>query len=141
LISIQGGGNELVICEFSPVVPDPEQCLDDYLPKVTASLETVVAQLRSAGYHGRIVLVSYYPVPGLRAPLRRLNQAIAGAATGRHVAFANASALFDAYARDHHGDLCTTGLLIKLPDGSCDLHPTRIGQGLLANAVLEAAHE
>jgi hypothetical protein len=43
------------------------------------------------------------------------------------------------YARQHHGDLCTTGLLIVLPDGSCDLHPTRIGHGLIANAVVAAA--
>ena len=34
---------------------------------------------------------------------------------------------------DSFGD--STGLLIVLPDGSCDLHPTRIGHGLIANAV------
>jgi lysophospholipase L1-like esterase len=140
LISIQGGGNEWVICELGPS-PDPEKCLADVLPKVTASLREAVSQLRSSGYHGRIVLVSYYLLPGFRGTLGRLNQAIARAASEAHVAFADASALFDQYARHHGGDLCTTGLLIMLPDGSCDLHPTRIGQGLLANAVLEAAHE
>jgi hypothetical protein len=99
----------------------------------------VVTRLRSAGYHGRIVLVSYYLVPGFEAPLGRLNETIARTASAENVAFADASTRFDAYARDHGGDLCTAGLLIALPDGSCDLHPTRIGQDLLADSVLAAA--
>lgn len=138
LISVQGGGNEVVICELSGV-PDPQQCMNDYMPRVSASLRRVVNQLRGAGYRGRIVLVSYYLVPGLEAPLRRLNETIARTARAEDVAFADASARFDAYARDHGGDLCAAGLLIALPDGSCDLHPTRTGQDLFADSVLAAA--
>jgi hypothetical protein len=138
LISVQGGGNEVVICELSGVT-DPKQCMNDYMPRVSASLRRVVNQLRHAGYRGRIVLVSYYLVPGFEAPLSRLNETIARTASAEHVAFADASARFEAYARDHGGDLCTAGLLIALPDGSCDLHPTRTGQELLADSVLAAA--
>jgi lysophospholipase L1-like esterase len=138
LISVQGGGNEVVICELSGV-PDPQQCMNEYMPRVAASLRRVVTQLRGAGYRGRIVLVSYYLVPGLEAPLRRLNETIARTASAEDVAFADASARFDAYARNHGGDLCTAQLLIALPDGSCDLHPTRTGQELLADSVLAAA--
>jgi hypothetical protein len=68
-----------------------------------------------------------------------LNRAIKDAAREPHVAFADVAHPFDRYARQHHGDLCTTGLLIALSDGSCDLHPTRTGQELLADAVLNAA--
>jgi lysophospholipase L1-like esterase len=138
LISIQGGGNEVVICELSGV-PDPQRCMNDYMPRVAASLRRVVTQLRGAGYRGRIVLVSYYLVPGLEAPLRRLNETIARTARAEHVAFADASARFDAYARNHGGDICVAGLLIALPDGSCDLHPSRTGQEFLADSVLAAA--
>lgn len=137
LISIQGGGNEISLCAGGAAKPD--RCIADALPKVAGSLRQAVSALRGAGYQGRVVLVGYHLVPGLEAPLRRLNGAIERAARDRHVAFADAAAPFDRYAQQHHGDLCTTGLLIVLPDGSCDLHPTRIGQGLLAGAVLDAA--
>jgi hypothetical protein len=138
LISVQGGGNEVVICELSGV-PDPQRCMNDYMPRVAASLRRVVSQLRRAGYRGGIVLVSYYLIPGLEAPLRRLNETIARSARAEDVPFADGSALFNAYARRHGGDICTAGLLIALPDASCDLHPTRIGQELLADSVLAAA--
>jgi len=36
------------------------------------------------------------------------------------------------------GDTCAAGLRIKLPSGGCDLHPTALGQQVLATAV-EAA--
>ena len=62
LISIQGGGNEVLICLDDP---HPKQCLDTVLPKVTGSLSQAVTQLRAAGYPGRVVLVGYHLVPGL----------------------------------------------------------------------------
>jgi len=136
LVTIQAGGNEIVLCLGSRA---PGRCLDDALPKVTESLRQAAARL-SAGLAGvRVLLVGYYLVPGLEAQLSRLNRAIERAARHAHVSFVDTAQPFDRYARQHHGDLCTTGLLIVLPDGSCDLHPTRIGQGLIANAVLAAA--
>jgi lysophospholipase L1-like esterase len=137
LISIQGGGNEISLCLDRPAKFD--RCVADAVPKVAGSLRQAVTQLRAAGYQGRVVLVGYHLVPGLEAPLRRLNGAIERAARDRHVAFADAAVPFDRYAQQHHGDLCTAGLLVVLPDGSCDLHPSRIGQGLYADAVLDAA--
>jgi hypothetical protein len=136
LISIQGGGNEISIC-IEP--QNPRRCLDDALPKVAASLRQAVAQLRAAGYRGRVVLVGYHLVPGLEAPLRRMNDVIGRAARQANVAFADAARPFDRYARQRGGDLCTSGLLIKLPDGTCDLHPSLTGQELYAQVVLDAA--
>jgi hypothetical protein len=63
------------------------------------------------------------------------------AAAQSHVPFVDAARAFDRYAREHHGDLCSTGLLIELPGGSCDLHPTRAGQALYADAILEAVSD
>jgi hypothetical protein len=140
LISIQGGGGEFVICVFDNPNPtvDPDQCLDAALPKVTDSLHEAATRLRAAGYGGHVVLVGYPLLPGFEPQMRRLNRAIERAARQPHVAFADVAHPFDRYARQHHGDLCTAGLLIALPDGSCDVHPTRIGQQLFANAVLRA---
>jgi hypothetical protein len=36
------------------------------------------------------------------------------------------------------GDPCAAGLLIKLPDGTCNIHPSPAGHLLLAQAI-EAA--
>jgi lysophospholipase L1-like esterase len=135
LISVQGGGNEVSICLEAA---RPESCVASALPKVTQSLREVVNRLRAAGYRGRLVLVGYHLVPGLEAPLEQLNAAITRAARQAQVPFADSARRFDRYARQHHGDLCSTGLLVRLPDGSCDLHPSRTGQGLYADAVLSA---
>lgn len=133
LITIQGGGNEVILCLGGP---NPGHCLDVALPKVSESLRQAAARLRAAGARGRVVLVGYHLVPGVEAQVGRLNRAIERAASDAHVAYADTAGPFDRYARQHHGDLCTTGLLIALPDGSCDLHPSRLGQGLIASAVL-----
>jgi lysophospholipase L1-like esterase len=136
VISVQGGGNELTICiEASR----PEPCLASALPKVTESLRQIVNRLRAAGYRGQLVLVGYHLVPGLESPIEQLNAAITRAARQTQVAFADSARRFDRYARQHHGDVCSAGLLVVLPDGSCDLHPSRTGQGLYADAVLAAA--
>ena len=136
LISIQGGGNDVTICGEAD---DPESCLDDTVPKVTASLREVISQLRSAGYRGRVVLVGYHLVPGLEDPLRRINRAVERAARHGDAVFADVARPFERYAHRNGGDLCRAGLLVALPDGSCDLHPSAVGQSIIADAVLDAA--
>ena len=135
LISIQAGGNELVLCVFGP---NPGPCLADALPKVSESLRQVVVQLRDAGYRGNVILVGYHLVPGLEAQAARLNKTIERTARRMDVTFLDSAALFDRYARPHNGDLCAAGLLVALPDESCDpFHPSRAGHRLLATAVLD----
>jgi lysophospholipase L1-like esterase len=138
LITIQAGGNELSLCLGGRA---PGRCLDDALPKVTESLRQAAVRLSAGHAPVRVILVGYHLVPGLEAQISRLNRAIERAAREAHVSFVDTAGPFDRYARRHHGDLCTTGLLIVLPDGSCDLHPTRTGQGLIASAVLAAARQ
>jgi hypothetical protein len=36
------------------------------------------------------------------------------------------------------GDSCKAGLLFKLPDGTCDIHPSKFGHTVLAGAVAGA---
>ena len=73
--------------------------------------------------------------PGL---MQAANEGAAGVGNGQSVGI-RVALPFERYAREHHGDLCTTGLLVQAPDGSCDLHPTPTGQQLYADAVLEAS--
>jgi len=136
LISIQGGGNDTTICVEGDA---PESCLDATIPKVTASLREAISQLRAAGYRGRIVLVGYHLVPGLEDPLRRINRAVERAARHGDADFAEVARPFERYARRNGGDLCRAGLLVALPDGSCDLHPSAVGHNIIADAVLDAA--
>jgi lysophospholipase L1-like esterase len=138
LISIQGGGNELSNCAERR---DPDACLRRALPKINDSLELAVNRLRAAGSRARIALVGYHLVPGLEAPLRQVNRVVARAARDTDVEFVDVAEPFAEYARRHNGDLCSTGLLVALPDGSCDLHPTATGQRLYADAVLDAVRD
>jgi hypothetical protein len=48
--------------------------------------------------------------------------------------------VFARYADSQHSDLCAAGLLVSLPDGSCDpLHPSGTGHRLVALTVLASA--
>ena len=142
LVSIQGGGNDWFLC--GPGREDPnvdiKTCLDESLPVVAASLGGIATQLRDAGYRGPIVFVGYHLVEGFEGQLRRLDRTIEQAARDADVAYADAARPFRRYAKHRGGGLCTAGLLVALPDGSCDpLHPSLIGHELVATAVLEAA--
>jgi lysophospholipase L1-like esterase len=136
LVSIQGGGNDWFLC----VDGGGPNCLDRTLPKVTRSLRLAVTQLRDAGYRGPIVLVGYHLVTGFEADLQRVNRAVERAADATHVGYADTATSFRRYADKRTGDLCTSGLLAPLPDGTCDLlHPSPTGYRLMADAVLHAA--
>jgi len=141
LITVQGGGNEWFECvlDNSDPTADPEQCLDENMPKVTESLREVVTRLRAAGYRGTLLLVGYHQLPGFEALFRPLNDAIERAARGAYVPFVDVAGPFDRYTRRHRGDACSTGLLIALPDGSCDLHPSPAGHAIYADAIVAAA--
>ena len=45
--------------------------------------------------------------------------------------------VFERVAAKFGGDTCAAGLLVKLPDGTCDTHPNLAGQALIASTVLE----
>jgi hypothetical protein len=40
-----------------------------------------------------------------------------------------------------HGDPCEAGLLIQMPDGTCDVHPTPAGAQILADTIDAAIKE
>lgn len=144
LVTVGVGANDLFVCE--EITPD--QCTGaDFvatLRTITRNVETLLQSLDTQGhYSGRTVVVSYYslsysdPVQVVQTKL--LNAALATAARAEHARVADGYDAFALASLRYGGDPCAAGLLIPLPTGGCDVHPTRKGQQLLALAVAAAA--
>ena len=80
------------------------------------------------------------PVPS--APANAAFVALNGVASGVASAFgakiADGFGAFLVASLLNGGDACAAGLLVQLPDGTCDVHPSIAGQRVLADAVLTA---
>lgn len=100
------------------------------------NLDGIFGELRKV-YAGPIVALELYnPYPGdtiAQYGLERLNHELAvHAARFANITLADGMHTFDS-AGD--GDPCSAGLLIGMPDGSCDIHPSPAGAELLADAI------
>jgi lysophospholipase L1-like esterase len=127
-------------CGATPPGPTCALGLGGVLAIMQANLNTILADIRSTGYTGMIVGVTYYAIdygdPTSVGGSLALNAQMAAAAAGHGALIASG---FDAWAptaATAGGDSCAAGLLIQLPDGTCDVHPTPLGRDLLASAVL-----
>ena len=65
-----------------------------------------------------------------------LNTVITAVGTAFGAKLADGFGAFQRASLTNQGDPCKAGLLVKLPDGTCDVHPSPQGQKLLAGAVL-----
>ena len=104
---------------------------------------TILHDLRSeARYRGPIVVLTYYSLsysdPAQIQSTQALDSVIAGAATANGAIVADGFAAFQGPSLAAGGDPCAAGLLIRLPDGTCNIHPSRAGHRLLAQAILKA---
>jgi lysophospholipase L1-like esterase len=147
LVTINIGGNDLGLLQESCAMD--LACELEGLPAVLAAygnnLFTIFSRLRvEAGYKGPIVILTYYAFdyrPASAADLAAF-VALNGIASGVATAFGGKVADgFDAFliaSIPFGGDPCAAGLLVPLPGGTCDIHPTVAGQKVLANAVLNA---
>lgn len=145
LVTINIGGNDLgllvqncqgdLTCEFSG--------LPGVLAAYAQNLFTIFSRIRlEAKYNGPIVLLTYY-VSNYQDPVEvgaftQLNGIASGIATAFGATIADGFQAFLVATLPFNGDSCAAGLLVKFPDGSCDLHPSLAGQQLLANAVVQA---
>lgn len=102
------------------------------------NLETIFAGLRGTGYSGLIVALTYYATdynnPG---GTQLLNSAMITAASRHNVLVASGFDAWKATATAAGGSSCAAGLLIPLPTGGCDVHPTPKGRDLLAKAIVD----
>jgi lysophospholipase L1-like esterase len=143
LVSIGIGANDLFRCEDTMADHCAGPDLRRALAAVTTNLDTILGALRNqAQYRHTLVVVTYYALNyGDRAsvaPIEALNAALAGPAARYGARLADGFAAFRAASAQAGGDTCAAGLRIKLASGGCDLHPTALGQQVLAAAV-EAA--
>jgi hypothetical protein len=143
-VSIDIGANDLLLLQKS-CAGDPT-CIQAGLPGVLGAygtnLGTTYARLRAAGFTGKFVALTVY--------VMNYNDALSvGALTALNnvtsqVTIANSGAVADGFGEFKRlagasGDSCAAGLLIKNPDGSCDIHPSPTGRDKLAAIVAAAA--
>jgi lysophospholipase L1-like esterase len=107
------------------------------LAVMQANLHTIFLAIRSTGYTGLIVAVSYYALD-YNSPLGALalQAQIASAGSTFSVKLASGFNAWAPVAATAGGDSCAAGLLIRTSATGCDVHPTPLGRDLLAGAVI-----
>lgn len=144
LVSLTIGANDLFLCQNS----NPDRCTGTDFAVTAAQVEknvgTILWTLRHrAHYRHRIALVSYYSTdyrdPLVTGGVVALNAAVARAAAANRAVVADGFGAVQKAAAVAGGDTCAAGLLIALPTGGCDVHPTRAGHRVLARALGEVA--
>ena len=143
LITIMIGANDFFVCQATTL----DHCtsggeLAAVATQIGTNLATVLGAIRGAGYTGTIVAVTYYSLsysdPAQVFGALFLNSPMTTVAPAFGAIIADGFGAFAAGSAASGGDPCAAGLLIKLPGGGCDVHPTLAGQRLLAGAVLKA---
>jgi lysophospholipase L1-like esterase len=150
LVTMTIGANDFFLLENAcmhqtavPFVLCIEGGLAGVLTSLQANLTTIYQQIRATGYRGTIIALTYYTVnykdpvgvfviSSIDTVLGAVTHAFGGRVADGFGAF-GAIALSTA-----GGDSCAAGLLIKLADGTCNIHPSTFGAEVLARAV-EAA--
>ena len=140
LVTIDIGANDVFLCQETT----QDHCassseLAGVASTIATNLVTTVGELRSTGYQGPIVILTYYSLsysdPTTIAGTLFLDAAISSAAQTSGAIVADGFTAFEGPALNFGGDPCAAGLLIRLPDGTCNIHPSAAGQQVLADAI------
>ena len=143
LVTIDIGANDMFVCQETTA----DHCTGaDYaagLKQVARNLATIYAALRyQAHYRYALVLVSYYSLDyrdaAQSAQSRQLNAALAAPTERFGGIVADSYGAFQRASAQAGGDTCAAGLLIALPAGGCNIHPSALGHRVLAAAVANA---
>src|SRR5581483_4028367 len=143
LITVMIGANDTFICQATTAghCTTPAE-LGAVATQIATNLSTALGAIRGAGYDGPLVVVTYYSLsysdPTALAGAAFLDSTITSAAHAYGAIIADGLGAFAAASAPFGGSPCAAGLLIKLPGGGCDVHPTLAGHKLLAAAVLQA---
>src|ERR1019366_7131281 len=152
LVTISLGGDDLLFVQYTCGGPadlnfvtcvqgalsDPKGALFKY----GNNLGTILAKIRyQAQYTGTIVLVKYFATstdPLVKQAIGALNRVMAQVGSKFGAKVADAYTAFQIASIPYGGDPCKAGLLVRLSPTTCDVHPTRLGQNVLATTVLIA---
>ncbi len=136
LVTLDLGGNDA--SKLNDICAGDQACvLGAFFPMLEQygkNLDLIFGELRKV-YDGPFVALGIYnPVAGdafFAYGIERLNTMLAEKAADWDVRFADGQAAFSARAADP----CRGQLLIGMPDGICDVHPSPQGDDALATAV------
>jgi lysophospholipase L1-like esterase len=146
LVTLTIGGNDFFLLENACVAKGGnvllciQSGLGAVLDKLQANLATIYGAIRGTGYRGTIIALTYYTV-NYKDPvgvfvISAINAVVSGVTLGFGGGVADGFSAFGAIAlTSAGGDSCAAGLLIKLLDGTCDIHPSALGAQVLAHAV------
>ena len=145
LVTLMVGANDLFLCRSTAA----NACLDPaerqaVIRRVALNTRRIVSRIRRrAGYHGQIVVMKYYSLDYDNAfstgVIRTLNVAEFDSTKAFGVRFADGFGDWRSASRQSGNDPCRAGLLIQLgSSGRCDVHPSRVGQAVLALALTRA---
>src|SRR4029077_7532987 len=145
LVTMTIGANDFFLLQKACL--NSVSCIVGGLPalftSIQANLTAIYGAIRSTGYQGKIVALTYY-VTNYKDPvavlvISSLNAVVAGVTQAFGGRAADGFGAFGAIAlATAGGDSCAAGLLIKLADGTCNIHPSAFGAQVLANAVQAA---
>lgn len=143
LITIDIGANDAFVCQETTAdhCSSPSE-LGAVAQEIGTNLATMILQLRGTGYGGPIVVLSYYALnyadPAQVAGAQFLDSVITTATNAAGGAVADGFSAFAVASAGSGSDPCAAGLLIKLPDGTCNIHPSALGHHVLAAAIATA---
>lgn len=147
LVTLTIGGDDLLVLEGTTCKglssAQLQQCIASYiLNTFTTNLTEIYGAIRSTGYDGPIVAVNYaspnYTNTDETAAVSALNLAILIVSDSFSGKVADAFSAFK-LASGVGGLPCAVGLAFFNPAGpGCDVHPTPLGQLLIAQLVLHA---
>jgi lysophospholipase L1-like esterase len=143
LVTIDIGANDVFLCEetTADACASPAE-FDAVLHQIATNLTVIYGLIRGvAQYRGPLVALTYYsltysnPPSASEVALEALNSVIASVTERFGGKVASGFAAFEGPSEAAGGSACAAGLLIKLPDGTCNIHPSHAGHLLLARAI------
>jgi lysophospholipase L1-like esterase len=144
LVTINIGANDAFLCQETTA----DHCtstaeLQALVLEIKANLTAIYTQIRDvAHYQGLLIALTYYSLsyssPAAEQGTLLLNSVIASVTEAFGGKVADGFTAFEGPSAAFGGDPCAAGLLIKLPDGTCNIHPSPAGHLLLAQAIEDA---
>jgi lysophospholipase L1-like esterase len=140
LVTIDIGANDVFLCQATTADHCTGTDFAATLQQITQNLTTIFTTLRqTAHYRHDLVLMTYYSLsytdPIQVAGTTALNAALIAAADRLDILVADGFAAFQQASQAAGGDPCAAGLLIALPGGGCNIHPSSLGHQVLAAAI------
>ena len=141
LVTLSIGANDALVALANCTIAggDVPACIATQLPITLdaygRNLAYILTAIRSK-YSGVLILVgNYSPSSNFDSVALGLNAVMSQVGTLFGAKLADGFTAFQLASALKGGDPCKAGLLIPLGSGTCDVHPSRIGQDVLAAAV------